>query len=390
MEKILIVNSFYYPTIIGGAEISTKLLAEDLKENYEVYVLTTGNHKNNIIKEVINGINIIRLPNSNIYSHECKKNRSSIQKLIWHTINTYNPLQKKVIEKVIREVKPNLIHSQNLSGIGTYLWEVGSKFNIPIIHTTRDYSLFSPINNKLLNNVFSKINRNRSENVNGVVGISSFILKKHIEYKFFPYASQGIIHNVINIKRYERKERKQGDPLTIGFFGQLEEIKGVHLLVEAVKLIKKDVVRELIICGAGSLESSLRIESNNDSRIKIKGKVSPEEVSRQMANVDIVVVPSIWDEPFGRIIIESYNQGTPVIGSNVGGIPEIIFEKDYLLHEVNIESIKDKLELEYNKTSEEISNNIRKSYQSSENYKENINSYKDFYNSIKYGDKFVR
>ena len=47
-KKILIVNSFYFPTIVGGAEISTQLLAEGLSADYEVHVLTTGKQKKEV------------------------------------------------------------------------------------------------------------------------------------------------------------------------------------------------------------------------------------------------------------------------------------------------------------------------------------------------------
>ncbi|MEB9515624.1 glycoside hydrolase, partial [Bacillus cereus] len=67
MQKILIVNSFYYPDIRGGAEISTQLLAEDLSKNHEVFVLTTGKNRDEIIKEEINNVKVYRLPCKNIY-----------------------------------------------------------------------------------------------------------------------------------------------------------------------------------------------------------------------------------------------------------------------------------------------------------------------------------
>ena len=58
-EKILIVNSYYAPNILGGAEISTQLLAEDLKKEYKVCILTTGAQKSGIIKDEKNGVEIL-------------------------------------------------------------------------------------------------------------------------------------------------------------------------------------------------------------------------------------------------------------------------------------------------------------------------------------------
>ena len=49
-------------------------------------------------------------------------------------------------------------------------------------------------------------------------------------------------------------------------------------------------------------------------------------IEKQYIKADVLVVPSIWDEPFGRVVIEGNSYGLPVICSNKGGIPEIINE----------------------------------------------------------------
>ncbi|MHB1347692.1 MAG: glycosyltransferase, partial [Candidatus Humimicrobiaceae bacterium] len=48
------------------------------------------------------------------------------------------------------------------------------------------------------------------------------------------------------------------------------------------------------------------------------------DISNFLPKIDVLIVPSLWNEPFGRVIIEAYSFGVPVIGSNRGGIPELI------------------------------------------------------------------
>lgn len=382
MKKILIVNSYYAPTIIGGAEISTQLLAEGLTKYYKVSVLTTGLQKEGILKEVINGVTVFRIPCMNIYWPPQKGDPSSLAKLVWHSLNNYNAKQFRLIKSLLIEIKPDIIHTQNLMNIGTYIWSIAKELDINIVHTIRDYALQVPVNNKFLNSIFSKFNRKRSNNVNCVVGISRFVLEFFKNKNFFEGSKGYVIHNIVNAQRFERRIRKNGEPLRIGYFGQIEEIKGIQLLVEAMRKLDHKIVKELIICGTGSLENKLRKETILDSRIVFKGKLSTAEVYKQMAHVDLTIVPSIWEEPFGRVIIESYNQGTPVIAGNVGGIPDLIFNKKLLLPHINVDQLSKNIENYYYLSENQKNKLIIDSYRESEKYKDNISLYIDIYENL--------
>ncbi|MFJ8416024.1 glycosyltransferase family 4 protein [Bacillus paramycoides] len=388
MKKVLIVNSYYDPTIIGGAEISTQLLAEGLTKDYKVYVLTTGGHKSGLIKEEKNGVEIYRIPCMNLYWPAEKKDRNNLMKLGWHLINAINPRQYYFLKNLLNEIKPDFIHTQNLNGIGTYIWSLSYKLRIPVVHTTRDYALFEPVKNTKVNKILSYINRRRSKYVNCSVGISQFIMKKHEKNGFFSNSHKEVVHNVVKSKNYERRERKEGEPLVIGYFGQLEEIKGVKLLAEVIQFLEKNVVSKLVICGTGQLEKELQKKAEQDGRIVLMGKIPLEEVNQLMAQIDVTIVPSIWEEPFGRVIIESYNQGTPVIATAVGGIPELIVNKELLIAKDDREQLIKSIEKFASLNNKQISENIRESLAASRYYHDNIALYNRIYKNISSGDKF--
>jgi len=378
-KKLLILNSFYSPTIIGGAEISTQLLAESLTNYYKVYVLTTGEQRRKIKIDYINGVTVYRIPCLNIYWPGDKKDRNIIAKLIWHSFNIYNPIQKKLLEHIIKIIKPDIIHSQNLMGIGTYIWQIANRYSIPVIHTLRDYTLFQPVSNKYVNKIIEVINKKRSQKVQAVVGISNYILNQHLNKGFFENSFSTSIHNVVKSQKYPKRIRVEGEPLTIGYFGQLERNKGVELLLKAVSELDSSVVKKVIICGTGKEESSLKDWMKKDSRINFKGKISHEQVQKIMAQIDLTVVPSIWEEPFGRVIIESYAQGTPVIASDVGGIPEVLYDKDYLFSKNSLEELKEKIIQYYRFESKKILQEINRCYSHATRFTDNVSEYRRVY-----------
>lgn len=382
MKKLLIINSFYHPDIVGGAEISTMLLAEGLTKYYDVYVIVAGSHSTNIKREVINNVTIFRIPCLNIYSPLKGNKKNNILKLLWHLVNLFNPYQYYLLRKLIKGIQPDIIHTQNLMGIGTYVWGIGKKMKIPIAHTTRDYALIHPVNNRIFNRLLLLINRKRSEKVDIVIGISMFILQKHKKEKIFSNVKSEVIGNVVDAKRYERKEIVKNEGLTIGYFGQLKKSKGIYTLLQAIEGLNSNIIKKVIICGTGELSEEVSKISKLDKRINFKGKLKPEEVLEQMAKIDLTIVPSIWDEPFGRVIIESYYQGTPVIASNVGGIPEIVENSNMLFEKENVDELSNKIIFFRNLEIKENIQLINDSYNKAEKYKDNIKQYLEVYNNL--------
>ncbi|WP_194273324.1 glycosyltransferase [Priestia megaterium] len=383
MKKILLANSFYFPTVIGGAEIFTQLLAEGLTEEYDVHVLTTANHSETVVKERINNVTVHRLPLSNIYwPGNDIKDRSSFSKMKWHVNNLYSRKQYTYIKEILKDVSPDIIHSQNLMGIGTYLWSIANKLNIPVVHTTHDYQLMEPVNQRLLNVIFSLINKRRSKTVSIALGVSKFTINKHLQQNYFKTAEVDAIPNIVNSESFDRRYRKSKQPLIIGYIGQLEKIKGVNLLFDLLKEFDSTIIEKLIVCGAGSMEKEIIEQGKKDNRLVYKSHLASRAVQETMAQLDVVLVPSIWEEPFGRVLIESYNQGTPIIASRVGGIPDIVYSEEWLFKKNDLKELKFLVDKFYNLEDGQIKQEINKSYEQSKLYEDNIPQHINIYDKL--------
>ncbi|HTL87907.1 MAG TPA: glycosyltransferase [Leptolyngbya sp.] len=121
-------------------------------------------------------------------------------------------------------------------------------------------------------------------------------------------------------------------PIRIGFLGRWQATKGVQILAQALQQIPNAPV-ELIIHathadqhGAANREKVLAI-AQNDARIHIKPTLARSEISNAIAQFDLLAVPSQWLETGPLVVLEAFAARTPVIGSDLGGIAELVNHK---------------------------------------------------------------
>jgi glycogen(starch) synthase len=118
-------------------------------------------------------------------------------------------------------------------------------------------------------------------------------------------------------------------PFDLAFLGRLVSDKGCGLLLEAIaKLgIEKGLYPRLLIIGRGPEEQILRTQASflglADS-VEFAGPLSGEALVRRLNEARILVVPSLWNEPFGIVALEGIACGLAVVGSAGGGLPEAI------------------------------------------------------------------
>lgn len=127
--------------------------------------------------------------------------------------------------------------------------------------------------------------------------------------------------------------------LRIGFIGGLDEHKGAHLLISAVHLLAEDISWELKVYGKIDVKPAyfekLQRLANGDERIRFCGTFPNEIIGKIFAELDVLVVPSIWYENTPLVIYSAQAAGCPVVASNLGGMAEVIeHERNGLLFEV--------------------------------------------------------
>ncbi|WP_248323632.1 MULTISPECIES: glycosyltransferase family 4 protein [unclassified Caballeronia] len=361
--KILIVNTLYYPDKVGGAEVSTQLLAEGLvRAGMEVSVAcATGTGMDSISE--LNGVKVYRLRNANLYWPHRPKKRSRVARFAWHALDVYNVVMSRKLAGIIAQEKPDVIHTSNLACLSVDVWRVARNAGVPIVHTARDYYLMCPSTTMFSDAepckrqcascaLYSAPKRGASARVEVAIGVSRFVLQKHLDNGYFPHASRTAVVSNCYIPSEDsaalvNKRRYEGGPVRLGVLGRVARDKGSEVVLEQ---LSADHTLDWTLAFGGNGEAgyiaSLKTKYR-DPRVQFLGHVKASDF---LNSIDILIVPSIWHEPFGRVIVEAYSHGLPVVGANRGGIPEVIEPRSGLVFDMDrpetlIQKIREAIEL---------------------------------------------
>ncbi|MEI3342339.1 MAG: glycosyltransferase family 4 protein [Coprobacter fastidiosus] len=156
--------------------------------------------------------------------------------------------------------------------------------------------------------------------ISGFIAISEYVKNRH--------AQLGIPKEKITVLYHfcEDKPRilaRQNNEKYVVYMGRLSQEKGIITLIKAMQENPQVILK---IMGKGPIEEELKafVLKNKMSNIQFLGYKTGEEKNNIIGNAMALIAPSEWEEPFGRIAIEAYQVGTPVIASAIGGLKELI------------------------------------------------------------------
>ena len=311
--KIAMVGQF--PPHFGGVGVHIHTLSKKLvEEGHEVFVITYP-HKE--IRD-IDGIHVIGTKGINL---------PGIRGLM------FKNNAKKELEDLIKKEDIDIIHGHYLFPAGAAAVEVGNKHNIKTYVTAHGSDMFELYKSKpFMRPTIKKV----LKNADGIFAVSKALRQEIIATGVSGIAEKTKLSwNSVDISKFSlkdddsfKKEFGLFDKPIVLFVGNLIKRKNVGALLEAKKIAKSDYY--LVIVGDGPLSKKLRkkVEDENISDVIFTG--SRTDVENIIPNCDFLVLPS-FSESFGLVLIEALACGKPVIGSDVGGISEIINEDVGLL-----------------------------------------------------------
>lgn len=336
--KLLYANAMYSPDIGGGAEIMVKTMAEGmLARGHDVQVLTTHAGQTDRVDEV-DGIPVHRLKLQNLYWPHTTEQPNPLLKAAWHAIDCVNPLMASSIREKLKALRPDVLISNNLPGLSISLWREAHALGIPIIQVLHDYYLLCPRATRFKNGqtclkqcssckAFRLPHASASNMVSAVAGVSNSILTSHLEQGLFKDTPlKKTIYNAralpVPPAATSARTRTPGQ-LLFGFIGALTDVKGIKELIIAFnQLTETNPCCKLQIAGTGKAEFVEELHRlTRTLNIEFLGRVNADDF---FAKIDYCITPSKWQDPLPGVVYEAISQNVPVIGSNTGGIQEII------------------------------------------------------------------
>lgn len=362
--KILMINKFLYPN--GGSETYIFKLGEYLeKQGHEVQFFGME-HEGRCVENRVNAYT------SDMDFH----GGSKLAKVIYPVKTIYSLEARKKIRKVLDDFEPDVCHINNFNYqltpsiiLEIHKWSKQTGKKCRIIFTAHDYQLVCP--NHMCNNPNTHencekclgghfLNCTKGKCIHGSIAKSAIgtleaeFWKVNGAYKYIDamiccsefmktkldtnslFAKKTIaLHNFIDKVEWKDTEKKD----YVLYFGRFSEEKGIGTLLKVCKELPNI---QFVFAGTGPLEDTV----NGISNIKNVGFQTGEALETLIREARYSIYPSEWYENCPFSVMESQMYGTPVLGANIGGIPELIQngKTGELFESTNAKDLKEKIE----------------------------------------------
>jgi len=357
--KILLANKYYYPR--GGDCIYTIGLENLLKKKGHEVAIFSMQHPLNLDSVF-----------SDYFPAEVDFSRKRLKNLFTSIMRPFGSREvKRHFKRLINDFEPDIVHLNNIhSQLSPVIAEIAHKQNIPVVWTLHDSKLVCPaylllshgkiceacFDNKI--NVIKKRciknsymasflayleaiywNKKRIIKATDRFISPSVFLKNKIICGGYPDSKIEVINNFIDPLRTDVQNQERKNHYC--YIGRLSAEKGIETLLRAALELPGYPVK---IIGTGPLEEFLKAKYKSD-HIEFSGYQEWDGLKNILSGSRFMVIPSECYENNPLTIVESLCLGTPVIGSNIGGIPEMITPgiNGLLFEPCNITDLQDKI-----------------------------------------------
>ncbi len=328
-KRILMACAAFPPFIDGGGPISAMMVAKLLiAAGHDVKVVNVSGEDRH---EVFDGVPVRRLKSLNV-DWNYRLPRPAWRKALWHALENFNPRAFFVMRREMKRFRPDIVLTDSIENVNVATWAAAKSLGLPTVHILRSAFLLcwkASMRKGDTNcgracgscQVTSYGKKLSSRFVDAVVGETGFIVGRHLDHGYFPNATTHVVPGAITeIVASGPRAAPEGRPVRFGFIGVLDPVKGLDTLAAAARRLAPGQA-EVLIAGTGFGDYADTLPAKFPADAKFLGWTKPADFFPQ---IDVLVVPSLFREPFGRVAIEAFAHGVPVIAARSGGLPETI------------------------------------------------------------------
>lgn len=345
MSRILIVNKFLYPN--GGSETYIFKLGEQLqKEAHEVQYFGMWDERNIVGNTAAS------------YTGNMDFHTGKLSKFLYPFKIIYSVEARRAIRRVLDDFMPDVVHLNNFNfqitpsviyEIRKYQKQTGHK--VKIVFTAHDYQLICPNHMlrcpksgsncvKCIDGAYTNCIKGRcihGSTVKSILGAvegyfyrifkayryidmvicPSAFLRDKLEHNPQLRGKTILLPNFLTVDQDKQNNRNKAQAEYAVYFGRYSEEKGIGTLLKVCKALPHI---SFIFAGKGPLEEEVNLVDNIDN----KGFLEGDALIELIAGAKFSIYPSEWYENCPFSVMESIQYGTPVLGADIGGIPELI------------------------------------------------------------------
>jgi len=345
--KIIICSNVYPPNFIGGAELVTHKQARVLQSlGHDVTVfageLGGSSQRYECVREKYDSLDVYRV---HLSPEDYQANR----------VNFFHEEVEKHFSSLLANFSPDVVHMHNIIGLSLGLIHLSKKAGAKTVLTLHDHWGIC-YKNTLINHkgeichnyadcdkcmpfiqseddleIPMKIRKDyfdlQLKEVDMFISPSRYLAEVYIAAGFPPEKIE-VIWNGIDVKRYSvvKKKRAGTDKVRFTFIGHFGRHKGIHILLDALTHINKYKFRVNLVGIGEELDRFKQhvTKMGLQKSVVFWGRISNDKIKNIFRETDVLVLPSICPENHPGTITEAMSSRTPVIASNIGGIPEIV------------------------------------------------------------------
>jgi glycosyltransferase involved in cell wall biosynthesis len=319
--RLALVATLLPSDVRGGAEAYVDASARSLAERHDVVVLTGSRNGR------VDDVPTVRLPRLPLLDRQTPLPG----RVLWHALDQWLPHVHLAVTRELRRLSPDIVVTHHPQGLSAAVFTAIAQLGLPHVHVAHDLNLLCARMTMTKDGEFcggrcaSCLVQRRIRgtalrmNIARLIAVSRYVRDRHVAARVVP-SEKAVAIRLGAEPGSSRVRRNSAGRLTLGFIGTLGAHKGVLTLLEAFR--RTASAWELVIAGDGELENDVKAAARADPRVTYVGHVSAQRKDAFFDQLDLVVIPSEWEEPATFVAAEAAVRGIPAVVSDRGGLPE--------------------------------------------------------------------